>query len=81
MNTLDSIFAAFGGPAEIGRAIGKSTEHAAAMRRRGSIPVGYWQPLIRAAREKGLDGVTYESLALIHAPSTASTPDSAKAQQ
>lgn len=53
MSNVDSIFDLFGGPAAVGRIIGKSTEHAATMRRRGSIPVRYWPALIEAAREKG----------------------------
>ena len=67
MQTLDAIFIAFGGPASVGRAIGVSTEHAASMKRRGSIPVDYWPALIRAANEREIHDITYESLTLLHA--------------
>lgn len=64
--TLESLFNKFGGPSGVGRVIGKSTEHAAAMRRRGSIPVEYWPNLVSYAESHGLDGVTYEALVLMH---------------
>jgi hypothetical protein len=66
MSMIDVVFSAFGGPSKVGRAIGVSTEHAAAMKRRGSIPVGYWPDLISAARERQIPGITYESLTHLH---------------
>ncbi len=63
MTCIESFFQAFAGPANFGRAIGVSTEHAAQMRRRRSIPADYWPRLIEAARERGIDGITFESLA------------------
>jgi len=66
MKTIDDIFAAFGGPAAVGRAIGKSTEHAASMRRRRSIPVAYWPALIQRAAERGIR-LTAEMLVEMHA--------------
>jgi hypothetical protein len=71
MRTLDDIFAAFGGPSKVGQIISVSTEHAAGMKRRGSIPVDYWPALIAAARERRIYGVTYEALTLMHANRTA----------
>lgn len=65
MQTVDDIFAELGGPAEVGRIIGKSTEHAASMKRRRSIPVDYWPPIIEAAREKDKP-ITYETLVAVH---------------
>lgn len=67
METLAAVFIAFGGPSKVGQAIGISTEHAAAMKRRNSIPVGYWPLLIEAARERRISGITYESLTHLHA--------------
>lgn len=67
MRTVDDVFEAFGGPAAVGKAIGKSTEHAAAMRRRGSIPVDYWLDLIAAADKAGIEGVNTEALTRMHA--------------
>ena len=52
MRTVSDIFDVFGGPAELGRAIGVTTEHATTMRRRGSIPVRYWPTLLVEARDR-----------------------------
>lgn len=41
---------------------------ASEMKRRQSIPVIYWQRLVEAARERAFDGVTYESLTVMHSP-------------
>jgi len=67
MRTLDEIFEAFGGPAAVGRALNKSTEHAASMRRRGSIPFEYWPTLLAEARKLDIQDLDYEQLVLIHA--------------
>lgn len=67
MSTWRDIFKAFGGPAELGRALGISTEHATQMRRRDSIPPLHWPRLIEAAREKKIEGVNYEALAKLAA--------------
>lgn len=68
MKTVDDVFDAFEGkPSVLGRAIGISTEHAAAMRRRGSIPVRYWRKLVAAAGERGNSQITFEALAELHA--------------
>jgi hypothetical protein len=71
MQTIDAIFSNLGGPASVGRIIGKSTEHAASIRRRGSVPVEYWPKIIEAAR--GLDlAITYETLVAAHTEAKAS---------
>jgi hypothetical protein len=67
MKTLDDIFAAFKGPAELARVIGKRTEHATAMRRRKSIPVAYWPRIVDEAQARGIDGLNYDALVAIHA--------------
>lgn len=67
MQTLDDVFSAFGGPSKVGQAVGVSTEHAASMRRRRSIPVKYWPSLVRAARDLELDWITFEALTSLHA--------------
>lgn len=66
MQTVAALFDEFGGPAKVGQAIGVSTEHASAMKRRESIPVDYWPDLIAWARINSIRGVTYETLALMH---------------
>lgn len=65
METIDDLFRAFGGPAAIGRIIGKRTEHATGMKRRNSIPVRYWQALIESDRGREL-GLTYAKLVELH---------------
>lgn len=67
MDTLDDLFERFGGAAKVGQAIGVSTEHAASMKRRKSIPVDYWPKLIGAARDRRISGVTPERLMHLHA--------------
>lgn len=69
MNTLDEVFEALGGVAEVGRVIGKRTEHASVLKRRGSMPVRYWPSLIAAAGERGVP-LTYDQLVAIHSPNT-----------
>jgi hypothetical protein len=61
------VFSALGGAAEVGRAIGVTTEHAAGMARRGSVPVVYWPQLVAAARRRKLSWVTFETLTHLHA--------------
>ena len=60
--TLDQLFEAFGGPTKFGEAIGVHRTHAGTMQTRGSIPPKYWPALIKAAAERGIEGVTAESL-------------------
>lgn len=67
MQNVADIFDAFGGPANLGRAVGVRTEHATTMRRRGSIPTRYWLRLVSAAAEAGRDDITLEVLARVHA--------------
>jgi hypothetical protein len=37
------------------------------MKMRGSIPVDYWPDLVRAAKKRGIKGVSYEVLVNAHA--------------
>lgn len=74
VQTIEDIFRAFGGPAKIGQVIGVSTEHAGAMKRRNSIPVSYWPSLIAAAQERDIEGITAESLLLLHAEKERAAP-------
>lgn len=67
LESWDQVFEAMGGPAEVGRAIGTTTEHAAAMRRRGRVPSRYWFDLTRDAEARGISVVTAQALAEIDA--------------
>jgi hypothetical protein len=53
MRSIETIFDEFGGPANLGRALGISTEHAGQMRRRKSIPIRWWPKLIEASNAAG----------------------------
>lgn len=66
MRTLEEVFDDLGGPSKIGQVLGISTEHAATMKRRGSIPARYWHELIKAAKRRGID-ISPEELTRIHA--------------
>ncbi|MGV6875892.1 carph-isopro domain-containing protein [Pseudochelatococcus sp. B33] len=63
MKTFADIIDLFGGPARIARAIGVTTEHASIMKRRGSIPATYWQRVVSAAEQEGVNGITLDVLA------------------
>lgn len=49
--------------AEFARDIGVTTEHAASMKRRDSVPAAHWNEVIAGAERRGLDGITLELLA------------------
>jgi hypothetical protein len=51
---LDILFSELGGPAGVGRMLGIATEHAAAMKRRGSIPIEHWPVMILSPIGKAL---------------------------
>jgi len=78
MNSVEDLFRNFGGPSKVGQAIGVSTEHAAAMKRRRSIPSRYWLPLIQAAEARGI-AVSLEQIAHLHARSSGSEPEPERA--
>lgn len=65
--TWEEVFDLMGGPAEVGRAIGTTTEHAAAMKRRGRIPPKYRVALVRDAQARSITAITYQVLAEIDA--------------
>ncbi len=65
---LDRIITDLGGDAAVAKAIGVSDySTVASWRRRGSIPVRYWSPLIRLAGKLGVD-LTAEALLDAHRP-------------
>ncbi len=68
---VDSIFEALGGPAAVGRLIGKSTEHAATLRRRRSIPVRYWPKIIGSVSKVTGELITDSDLVRAHATADA----------
>ena len=49
-----------------GKDIGVTVEHAATIKRRNSIPVRFWPKVLEGARERDIQGVSYEVLVSIH---------------
>lgn len=47
--------------------IGVAYETAKAMRRRGSVPGGYWIRMVEAAQRRGIEGVTLRRIAEVAA--------------
>jgi hypothetical protein len=68
MKTVDELFEAWPEPrvANFARDLGVTTEHAAQMKRRKSVPVQYWSDIVRASAERGISGVNFEVLVEIH---------------
>lgn len=67
LDTVDDVFRAFGGPTTVARALNlKGASTASEMRRRGSIPVDYWQRLVEVAPDFGVCNLTYEKLVSMH---------------
>jgi hypothetical protein len=65
MNSFAQIIDTFGGPGPFAEAVGIPGSHARAMKSRDSIPDGYWMRAVEAARERGIQGITLESFALL----------------
>lgn len=61
MRSFVEIIDAFDG--SFGSAIGIPDSHARAMRARKSIPDGYWLRVVKAAEDRGIEGITLESFA------------------
>lgn len=69
MKTVDELFDVWPEPkvANLARDLSVTTEHAAQMKRRASIPVQYWPDLVKASEERGIPGIDYATLVQIHA--------------
>lgn len=67
MKTVSDLFDAFNGPTAVARTLGVNTSTASEMKRRGSIPSEYWVQIVNGAARAGVEGVTYELLARLHA--------------
>jgi hypothetical protein len=71
MDTVSDVFSEFKKTSAFADALGLKLSAASEMRRRNSIPVRYWPRLVEAARERGIDGISYEKLVEMHTPLTA----------
>lgn len=49
--------------ANFARDLGITVEHAAAMKRRKSIPAAHWRAVVAGAEARGIEGVTLDLLA------------------
>lgn len=67
MQSVADIFALWPSDADVARDIGMSYPTVSSWKQRGSIPVAYWRPLIRAARRRGHAEVTEALLVDVHA--------------
>lgn len=63
MNTAADIIDKFGGPTAFAEVIGTTQQNVSNMKARGTIPATFFQTIVRAAGERGLDGVTLDLLA------------------
>jgi hypothetical protein len=73
MKQISQIFDAWPDPkvANVARDLGITTEHAAQMKARGSIPVRYWPRLVDSAKERGIRGINYDVLVSLHSENAA----------
>lgn len=77
MNTVEDVFQRFGKTSAFADALGLKLSAASEMRRRASIPVRYWPKLVEAARERGFEEITNDTLVSIHAPSVSPSQEDA----
>jgi hypothetical protein len=64
--TIPDLIDAFGGSSEFAKVIDKNPSTASEMKRSGSIRVGYWPAIVAAAQDRGIEGVSLESIAQMH---------------
>jgi hypothetical protein len=64
--TIPELITAFGGPTDFADVIGKNPSTASEMKRSESVRVSYWPRIVEAAQERGIPGVTLETLAQMH---------------
>lgn len=67
LKSASEIINALGGNSIVARRIGKTPSAVSEMKRRGAIPVRYWSELASLAGERGLQEITVERLAALHA--------------
>lgn len=68
MTTVRDIISKWPSASEMARDLGlRRAGHGAMMKMRGSIPPQHWPKLVEAAAQRGIEGVTFEVLAVAHA--------------
>ena len=79
LRTVANVFDALGGTTAVARALGVGTSTASEIKRRGRIPVEYWEELIGLARKLCVRGLDADALMRIHArPQATSDRDTDK---
>ncbi len=68
MMTFQQIIAQWPRLTEFAADVGVKYPTAAAWRQRNSIPPAYWQAVVNAAENRGVEGVTFAELATAAAP-------------
>ncbi len=72
IDSIKSLIDQLGGSASISRELGfKHASTVSEMKRRGSIPVEYWDGFIKIAEGRGVEGIDYEKLVRLHTPAAA----------
>lgn len=74
MQNVVEIFSLWPSDAELARDLGVPYPTISAWKQRGSIPSPYWWHITRAAKARGLSGVTTDLLARLHARKTNDRP-------
>lgn len=72
--TISDLIDALGGANEVAKILDLSSNTAGAMRREG-IRVAYWRKIIAAAAERGIRGVSYDTLIRMHEESAPTNRD------
>lgn len=66
MQTVSDIIAKLDGASAVAKLLQLPATTVASWKSRESIPVDRWSEIVEIARERGLDGVTYEQLVRMH---------------
>lgn len=67
MQSFSDIIDALGGSGVLSKALGLPLGTTSAMKTRDSIPPEYWRDVVSLAKSRGVDGVTYERMAVFAA--------------
>jgi hypothetical protein len=68
MCSIADMIEKFGGNTSFADVLGKRPSTVSEMKRRSSIPVEYWPRIVEAAEQKGISGLSYETLVQMHVP-------------
>lgn len=66
MQSVSDILEKFNGASAVAKILHLPTSTVASWKSRNSIPVDHWSELVEAARQRGIDDLTYEKLVNLH---------------